>query len=168
MNVLEALKDIKSFIFDVDGVFTDGSLLVTENDELLRTMNAKDGFALRWAVDAGYQVIIITGGTSNGVKWRFEKLGLEHEHISVSDKLGLFHGLASKDIFDPSTALYVGDDLPDYHVMKEVKVAVCPNDAVPEIKSISHIITEKKGGEGCVREIIETVLRLQGKWFPTD
>ena len=168
MNVLEELKEVSCFIFDVDGVFTDGGLLVTENDELLRCMNAKDGFALRWAIDAGYEIVIITGGTSEGVKWRFEKLGLKQVHIKVVDKLGLLNGLSSKGLIDPAKALYMGDDLPDYHIMKAVKIAVCPNDAVPEIKSISHIVTDKKGGEGCVREIIETVLRLQDKWFKAD
>ncbi len=89
-------------------------------------------------------------------------------HIAVKDKISLLKDLHSNGILDPSKSIYMGDDLPDYHVMKSVKIATCPNDAVPEIKSISHIVANKKGGEGCVREIIETVLRLQDKWFETE
>jgi 3-deoxy-D-manno-octulosonate 8-phosphate phosphatase (KDO 8-P phosphatase) len=168
MNVLDSLKDINSLVFDVDGVFTDGGLLVFENGDMLRKMNAKDGFAIRHAVNHGYQVIIITGGSSAGVKKRFTNLGLKHVYIGVHDKIALFNKLVEDHVIDPAKTLYMGDDLPDYHVMKEVKVAVCPQNAVPEIKDLSNIITQKKGGDGCVREIIETVLRLQDNWFQTS
>lgn len=165
MNVLKSLKQVEYFIFDVDGVFTDGGLIVSEDGHLLRTMNAKDGFALRWAIDHSYKLIIITGGNSLGVKERFVNLGLEHVYIAVHDKIALFNKLVKDDVIDPTKALYMGDDLPDYEVMKNVAVAVCPSDAVPEIKEISHIVTNKKGGKGCVREIIETTLRLRDDWF---
>ncbi len=168
MNVLKQLTSIHTFIFDVDGVLTDGTLLVTEHDELLRSMHAKDGFALRWALDKGYKIFIITGGRSQGVKQRLAKLGIEHIYLGIHDKLSLFQDLVANEGLDAERSLYMGDDVPDYSVMKAVKIASCPNDAVPEIKEISHIITEKKGGKGCVREVIETVLRLQDNWFQPD
>lgn len=168
MNVLETLKDIRCFIFDVDGVFTDGGLLVTENDEFLRIMNAKDGFALKWAIDAGYEVLIITGGSSDGVKKRFERLGVKEVFLKIHDKISVFNQLVADGKVDASKTLYMGDDIPDYPVLKAAKIGACPNDAVPEIKSVAQIITNKKGGEGCVREVIETVLRLQGKWFKPE
>ena len=164
-NILSKLKDIKYFIFDVDGVFTDGGLLVTENGELLRRMNAKDGFALRHAVDTGYEVIIITGGNSKGVKSRFEALGLTEVHIAVKDKLALLQKLEQEGKVDPTKSLYMGDDVPDIDIMKKIAFRCCPNDAIPEIKEISHLITTKKGGEGCVREVVEATLRVQDNWL---
>lgn len=168
MNVLEILKDIEYLIFDVDGVFTNGELIVTENGELLRKMQAKDGLALRFAVDNNINIFIITGGNSEGVKKRFENFGLKHVYIGIHDKLSLFHKLVDESHLDPSKTLYMGDDLNDYAIMKAVKVAACPLDAATEIKEIAHIVTGTKGGEGCVREIMETVLRLQNKWFKLE
>lgn len=168
MNVLESLKEIEYFIFDVDGVFTNGELIVTEQGELLRKMQAKDGLAMRYAIDNNINIFIITGGNSNGVKVRFENLGLKHVYIGIHDKLTLFKKLAAQSLLDPSKTLYMGDDLNDYEVMKEVKVVACPLDAAIEIKEIAHIVTGTKGGEGCVREIMETVLRLQDKWLKLE
>lgn len=164
MNTYDKFEKIETLIFDVDGVWTSGDLLVTEDGELLRTMNAKDGYAAKIAVDAGYNVIIISGGLSEGVRKRLTRLGISEVHIGVRDKIKLFDSLVSQQKIDPSTSLYVGDDIPDRDVMQRVLLPCAPNDAVHEILEISEYISPLNGGKGCVRDIIERVMRSQGKW----
>lgn len=161
----EILNDITTFIFDVDGVLTDGSLQVTTQGDLLRTMNVKDGFALKTAVDKNYHVCIISGGSNEGVRKRLEGLGVKEIHLGTHFKMETLQHFFNTYQIQPENALYMGDDLPDYHVMKEVGLACCPQNAVPEIKAISNYVSHKKGGEGCVRDVIEQVLKVQGNWF---
>lgn len=162
--VFEKFARINTLIFDVDGVWTDGSLLVTEKGELLRTMDSKDGYAGRRAVLAGYKMIIISGGHSLGVKDRLEKLGMQEVHIGVRNKIDLFNEMVAEGRIDPTTCLFIGDDLPDCKVMKAVSLSCCPADAVPEILAESDYVSPYRGGKGCVRDVIEKVMRSQNKW----
>lgn len=164
MNTLERFRKIHTFIFDVDGVFTDNSLLVLENGHLLRTMSARDGYAVRQAILQNYRVVIITGGRSAGVKDRLMALGIEDYFDAVHNKLKVFEEYAAKHNLELEGVMYMGDDIPDYEVMRRVGLPACPQDAVQEVKSISQYICAKKGGAGCVREIIEKVMKLHDHW----
>ncbi|MCB9064195.1 MAG: HAD hydrolase family protein [Chitinophagales bacterium] len=164
MNVLELFAPIKTFVFDVDGVLTNSQLLAMEDGSLLRSVNIKDGYALQLAVKKGYQMWIISGGTSDAIQKRFHNLGLQEVHIRVKDKKALLNELATKHNVDLSTALYMGDDIPDYAVMQECGLPTCPADACAEIKGISKYISPNNGGEGCVRDVIEKVMKLNGDW----
>lgn len=158
------LPSINTFIFDVDGVLTNGQILVTEEGQLLRSMNIKDGYALKLAVEKGYHVCIISGGKSEGVKIRLEKLGIKEVFIGVGDKVKVFEDFITKYNIDLKTIVYMGDDMPDLEVMQKVGIPCCPEDAVPEIKQLSTYISPFKGGEGCVRDIVEKVLKVRGHW----
>ena len=164
MNPLEHFRKIHTFIFDVDGVFTDNSLHVTENGQLLRTMNARDGYAVKQALVNNYRVAIITGGRSVGVEDRLKALGITDYFGGIQDKLRVFDQYIEQNKIDLEGVIYVGDDIPDYHVMRKCGMPCCPNDAVVEIKTIAQYICTKKGGEGCVREIIEKVMKLHNRW----
>ncbi|NJL74118.1 MAG: HAD hydrolase family protein [Saprospiraceae bacterium] len=164
MNNLEAFNSINTFIFDVDGVLTDGNLIVLENGQLLRTMNTKDGFAMKKAIDAGYKIAIITGGNSEGVVSRLKGLGINDIYAGVSEKIDSFQELVYTYDLDAEAILYMGDDLPDLEVMVKVGLPTCPSDADHEIQRISKYISAHKGGQGCVRDVIERVMRVQGKW----
>lgn len=164
MSFLSKLHDIKTFIFDVDGVLTDSSLYILENGQLLRKMNTRDGFAIKYAIEQGYQVIIITGGKSQGVVKRLEGLGVKDIHIGIHDKLEVIMELVEVYGLDLGKTLYMGDDIPDYESMRVVHLATCPDNAAHEIREISQYISPIKGGEGCVRDVIEKVLRVQRKW----
>ncbi|MDC0637355.1 MAG: HAD-IIIA family hydrolase [Flavobacteriaceae bacterium] len=159
------LHQVKAFIFDVDGVLTDGTVVVDTNGELLRNMNIKDGFALKTAIDKGYLICIISGGINPGVKVRLEALGVTDVHLGAHFKEEILTQFIEKHNLSADQACYMGDDLPDYGVMKRVGLACCPQDAVAEIKSIAHYVSHKSGGQGCVRDIIEQVLKVQGNWF---
>lgn len=161
---LEKFREINTFIFDVDGVLTDGRLLITEKGELLRSMNAKDGLAMKLALNANYRIIIITGGNSIGVIDRLKALGIEQVYGSIGDKLKKYEEILSLFDLNEEHILYMGDDLPDYSVMRRVGMPCCPADAVQEVKSVSRYISHKKGGEACVRDVIEKVLKLNGDW----
>ncbi len=160
----EYLNQITTFIFDVDGVLTDGTVTVTTDGEMLRTMNIKDGYALKTAVDKGYSVCIISGGSNEGVRKRLENLGLTDVYLGVQNKIEQLNDYLEKHDLKLENALYMGDDIPDYPVMKLVGLPCCPQDAVPEIKAISKYISHKNGGKGAVRDVIEQVLKVQGKW----
>ena len=160
----EHLNHITTFIFDVDGVLTDSNILVTTTGELLRNMNIKDGFALKFAVSAGYNVAIISAGTNEGVKLRLEGLGIKDVYLGAHDKTKQFEAYIKANKIKREHILYMGDDVPDYAVMKLVGLPSCPQDAIPEIKSISKYISHKRGGDGAVRDVIEQVLKVQGKW----
>ncbi|MEM7162201.1 MAG: HAD-IIIA family hydrolase [Bacteroidota bacterium] len=163
-NYKEILNRIKTFVFDVDGVFTDSSIHITEEGEMLRVMNSRDGYAVQLAVKKGYNVIIITGGHSIGVQKRFEYLGLKHIYIGAKDKEEILNEHFSKYQLDKNEALYMGDDIPDYHVMQEVALPCCPGDAATEIKSIAKYISKNLGGKGAVRDVIEQTMKVQGQW----
>ena len=161
----EYLKDITTFVFDVDGVLTNGSLLVTTEGEMLRTMNVKDGYALKVALDKGYNICIITGGTNEGVRNRLRGLGItdiylgsHHKDEPLDEYLDIYN-------IHPKHVVYMGDDLPDIPPLKAVGLATCPQNAVPEVKAVCHYISHINGGDGCVRDIIEQVLKVRGDWM---
>ena len=158
------LSDITTLIFDVDGVLTNGMVTVFPNGELVRHMNIKDGYSLKTAVDAGLNVCIISGGTNEGVRKRLKGLGIKDIYLGADDKIKQYNEIVETYNLQAHNVLYMGDDIPDYPVMKLVGLPCCPNDAAPEIQEISKYISYKKGGEGCARDIIEQVLRVQGKW----
>jgi len=160
----EYLNDITTLIFDVDGVLTDGSVTVTTEGEMLRTMNIKDGFALKSAVDAGYNVCIISGGSNEGVRKRLSGLGITDIYLGAHNKIEQLNDYFSKKTIKNNQTLYMGDDIPDFPVMKLVALPCCPQDAAPEIKAISKYISHKNGGKGAVRDIIEQVMKVQDKW----
>jgi len=168
MNYKALLTKVTTFIFDYDGVMTDGKLILLHDDKPLRTANVKDGYALQLAVKLGYNVVIISGGISKSVENRFEALKIQNVFLGVNDKLEVFKEFLKEKKITPEEVVYMGDDIPDYRVMKKVGVPVCPADAVEEIKNISIYISDKKGGEGCVRDIIEQVMKVQGKWMTEE
>jgi len=161
----EIMNDITTFIFDVDGVLTDGKVHVTNNGDLLRIMSIKDGYAIKAALENGYRVCIISGGSNDGVKTRLANLGVKDIYLGVSNKVEIYKKYIADNQIDPTTILYMGDDIPDYHVMQQVALPTAPQDASPEIKRISRYISHKNGGEGAVREVIEQVMKTQNKWF---
>ncbi len=165
MNTLSKFNDIKTFIFDVDGVLTNSNLLVTENGDLLRTVNTRDGYAIRTAITKGYNVYIITGGGSEGITKRFSNLGVPLIFSKIKDKKSTFEKLVMEYSLNVDEILYMGDDLVDYEVMEQVGLPTCPADAVPEIANISKYISHLEGGKGCVRDVIERVLKLHDNWF---
>lgn len=164
MNILELFAPIRTFVFDIDGVMTDGSLLVTETGDLLRSMNIRDGYATELAVKKGYNVWVISGGKQEAPAIRLRKLGVKETHIAVPDKKKLLLELFEKYNAQPAQALYMGDDIPDYAVMQICGLPTCPADAAPEIKSVAQYISPLNGGAGCVRDVIEKVLKLNGDW----
>lgn len=167
-NYKALLTEVDTFVFDYDGVMTDGRLMLQLEGQPLRSANVKDGYVLQLAVKLGFNVAIISGGFSKSVENRFLSLQIKHVFLGVGDKLSRFRQFVEENKLDPRKIVYMGDDIPDYRVMQEVGVPVCPADAVEEIKNISIYISDKKGGEGCVRDIIEQVLKVQGKWMTEE
>lgn len=160
----EIVEKIKCFVFDVDGVLTDGMVIALESGEQARRFNIKDGFGIERALLAGFEVAIISGGNQEGVRKRLEFLKIKHIYLGVRNKVEVLNQLCDKIGVTKQEILYVGDDMPDYELMKLVGLPCCPADAVQYIKEISTHITVAKGGEGCVREVIELVLFKQGLW----
>jgi 3-deoxy-D-manno-octulosonate 8-phosphate phosphatase (KDO 8-P phosphatase) len=160
----EIMNTIDTFIFDVDGVLTDCSVHVSQNGEMLRIMNIRDGFAMKAAIESGYNVCIISGGNNEGVRIRLRNLGITDIHLASPNKVETFKEYIELYNIKPENVLYMGDDIPDYHVMQLVGLPTCPQDAVAEIKAISKYISHKNGGKGAVREVIEQVMKVQGKW----
>jgi 3-deoxy-D-manno-octulosonate 8-phosphate phosphatase (KDO 8-P phosphatase) len=161
----QLMNNITTFIFDVDGVLTDGTIMVTTEGEMYRNMSIKDGYALKSAVMAGYNVCIISGGSNEGVRKRLEGLGITDIYLGAHQKMLQFEEYCIEKNINPDQVLFMGDDIPDYPVMQEVGLAACPQDAAPEIKDISEYISPIKGGKGCGRDVIEQVMRVQGKWM---
>lgn len=165
MNFKEKLSQIKAFAFDVDGVLSGGMIPLSPDGEPMRMINIKDGYALHQAVLKGYPIAIITGGKTEAVRVRFESLGVKHIYLGSRYKTDDFDDFLSKCNLKAAEVLFMGDDIPDYEVMRRVGIAACPADAAPEIKSIAHYVSACKGGEGCGRDVIEQVLKVQGKWM---
>lgn len=159
------MNDITTFIFDVDGVLTDGKIRITQEGELLREMNIKDGYAIKTALEQGYAICVISGGKNEGVRARLRNLGVTDIYLGVADKVAAFEEYIDIYAIDPNTVLYMGDDIPDYHVMQKVALPTCPQDAVPEIKKVAKYISHVDGGKGAVRDVIEQVMKTQKKWF---
>jgi 3-deoxy-D-manno-octulosonate 8-phosphate phosphatase (KDO 8-P phosphatase) len=166
MNLLETFSQINTFVFDVDGVMTDGSMLIMPNNEFLRTMDIKDGYALQLAVKAGYHIFVITGSNSTPVAERLSYLGIKEFHQKIKDKKECLNQLLDKYNLTLNTVLFMGDDMPDAEVMQSVAISSCPADAAIDILKIANYISPKNGGKGCVRDVIEKVMKLQGKWQP--
>ena len=165
MSSLEKFKSIKTFVFDVDGVLTDGTLLILNDGQMARQMNIKDGYALQLAVKKGYRVVIISGGTSDAVKERLQKLGVTDCFLKIDNKKEKLVEYVAEHELSWNEILFMGDDIPDYIPMQLTGLPCCPSDAVPEIKQISHYISPVEGGKGCAREVIEKVLRLNDHWM---
>lgn len=163
-NYKEYLPHITNFIFDIDGVLTDGSILISSEGDFLRTMNVKDGYAIRVAIEMGYGICIISGGNNLAVKKRLEILGIQEIYLGIYQKKTVLQEYLDKYQIDPKNVLYMGDDLPDIPPMQLVGLPCCPENAVTEVKENSKYISHKKGGAGCVREVIEQVLKSQSKW----
>ena len=163
-NYKQRLSQITTLLFDVDGVLTDGKVIITTEGEMYRQMDTKDGYALKCALDAGLKIVIISGGTNEGVRNRLKALGVYDIYFGAHHKLDAYQDILDNYDLKPENMLYMGDDVPDIPVMEKVGVSCCPQDAVTDVLQISDYISPKKGGEGCVREIIEQVLRVQGKW----
>ena len=164
MSVLPSFKNIKAFVLDVDGVLTDSSVLVMDDGQLVRRMNIKDGYALQLAIKQGYFICVISGGTSQAVKLRLEKLGVNDVFLNIKSKKDVLVRFVQEKGLKWEEVLYMGDDIPDLEVMQMVGLACCPYDAVAEIRQISHYVSPITGGEGCVRDIIEKTLKLNGHW----
>ncbi len=167
-NPLEKFRHIDTVIMDVDGVLTNNLMLITEAGEMLRSMSARDGYIIKMALRAGIRIAVITGGYSEGVTKRLKGLGIEDVFIRARDKVAPYLELVKKHQLQPERILYIGDDMPDYYVMQKTGMAACPADAMPEIREMCDYVSPIKGGEGCVRDILEKLLRVQGKWAPEN
>ena len=165
MNVLTRFSPITTFVFDMDGVLTDGSLLVMPDGEWVRQMNIKDGYALQLAVKKGYNVWVITGSSSAPVEKRLNRLGITMVFQQVKDKLALMAQLQEEHRVSAEELLYMGDDIPDLQAMLSAGLSCCPSDACRDILEMAHYVSPVKGGEGCARDVIEKVMRVQGKWL---
>lgn len=167
MSYKEKLASITTFIFDFDGVFTDGEYYLFK-DELIRTLNSRDTYALRCAIKMGFDVFVITGSNSEEIKRRLLQSGVKEVILWASNKEEAYEELKSEYNFTDEQVLYMGDDIPDYYVMKKVGIAACPKDAAVEIKEVSDYISINMGGHQCVRDVVEQTLRAQGKWFSKE
>jgi 3-deoxy-D-manno-octulosonate 8-phosphate phosphatase (KDO 8-P phosphatase) len=161
----EKLKNIKAFIFDVDGVLTNGDITVTENGDQMRHFNVKDGYAVNHAIKSGYYIAVISGGRSQGVLSRLNGLGVKDVFLGISHKLEVYERIVADMQLNPEEILYMGDDIPDLDVMKKVGLPTCPADACEEVKAAAEYISPVLGGRGCVRDVIEKVLKIQDKWM---
>ncbi len=161
------MNKISTFMFDVDGVLTNGDVLLMQ-DQIIRSLNSRDAYAIQYAVKMGYKIMIVTGGNSLDVKDRLLGLGVHEVHLSSFNKLAVYNSIKTDHKLVDDEILYMGDDIPDYQVMSEVGLAACPQDAAVEIKNISHYQSPFNGGRHCVRDVIEQTLRVQNKWFTPE
>lgn len=168
MNYKAKLHDIKAFVFDFDGVMTDGSVWTYADRETVRCGNIKDGFAIQYAVKKGYIIAIISGATSLSINNRMEALGVKQIYTGCANKMETYRKFLETNKLTENEVMCMGDDIPDYEIMSNCGVAACPADASVEIKEISDYISIHNGGHGCVRDVIEQTLRLHGKWFHAD
>lgn len=162
------LKRIRAIIFDVDGVLSCETIPLHPSGEPMRTVNIKDGYAIQLAQKQGLRIVIMTGGTTESVRLRYEHLGMEDIYMGCSIKIRTYKMFMEKYELRDDEIIYMGDDIPDYEVMQQCGCPCCPADACPDIKSISKYISRYKGGQGCARDVIEQVLRAQGKWLSDD
>ena len=165
LGFFEKLSSVQLIALDVDGVLTDNSLICMEDGSLLRTMHARDGYAMAKAVKYGIKIVIITGGNSTGVLARLQKLGMAEIYSNIKDKKPVLETYCAEQGILLDHTIYMGDDVLDYHAMNAAGLKACPSDAVPEIKSIAEYICAQPGGKGCVREVIELILKAKGHWF---
>ncbi len=163
-NILQKFTPIKAFVFDVDGVLTNGNLIILPGGVMARTMNVKDGYALQLAVKKGYYVGIISGGNSAEVIERFALLGIKDVFMNITNKVASLDTFIKKYQLHKNEILFMGDDMPDIDVMQAVGLPCCPADAVSEVQAISTYVSPINGGNGCVRDVIEKVLKLNNNW----
>ena len=166
-NFKEDIARVRAIVLDVDGVLTDGGINVTPEGEFIRKFHAKDGYALSLALKKGYHVAIITGGRGKSLKVRMDMLGVKYVYTDCFEKLKALQEFSEILELAPAEILYMGDDIPDIDPMMHVGMPVCPADAAPEIIDISRYVSQFKGGEGCVRDVVEQVLRSRGDWYRT-
>ncbi len=164
MNLLHFFKPITTLVFDIDGVLTDGHILVFESGEQVRRMSVKDGYALQLAVKKKYNIVVLSGSNGVGASKRLQKLGIEHVFLNVKDKIEVLENFLLKNQLSWAETLFMGDDIPDCRLMQKVGMPCAPADAVPEILQIARYISPYDGGNGCVRDVIEKLLRLHGNW----
>lgn len=164
LNFKQALTKITTLMFDIDGVFTDGKVLILDNGEMVRHMYGKDGYALHVAIVKGYRLVVISGGNNIAMRQALLRAGIKDIFINQRDKMLCYRNYMAANNLINEEVLYMGDDLPDHEVMSVVGLAVCPKDSAQEIKAISKYVSGKNGGEGCVRDVIEQVLKSQGNW----
>ncbi len=164
MHILSRFKLIKTFAFDMDGVLTDGNIMVDSDNNWIRTMNIRDGYALQLAVKSGFEVIVISGSNSSSVHDRLNRLGIKDVFMDVKDKEAFLKKYVDEKKLSLNELLFMGDDIPDYHCMKMAGIAACPCDAAVEIREMASYISPFGGGAGCVRDVIEKVLKLNNRW----
>jgi len=167
-NYKAKLQKITTFIFDYDGVLTEGTIIMNEHGEALRISNIKDGYALQLAVKLGYRVAIISGARSKSMEHRLKALRITDVFLGIGNKLETFHTYLRQQGITSEEVLFMGDDIPDFQIMQEVGVPTCPSDAVEEIKKLAVYISHIPGGKGCVRDVIEQVMKIQGKWMTDE
>ncbi len=155
-------------MLDVDGVLTDGFVHVTEHGEQLRQFNIKDGYAIKLAIKRGFRVAVISGANSRSSELRLKSLGIKDIFLGVDQKVDIYNQYLKANKLSAEQIIYMGDDIPDLPVMRLVGLPVCPADSVEEIKAIAHYISPKNGGNACVRDIIEKVLKVQNKWHDAE
>ena len=168
MNYKEIFKNITTVVLDVDGVLTNGDIILMPGMRPVRKMNAKDGYAMQLAVRNGIRMAIITGGRSPEVKERLQGLGITDIYLGASSKMESYEDLKMCYDLKDDEILYMGDDLPDYDIMKLVALAAAPQDAAPEIKAVADYVSPINGGKGCVRDVLEQLLKIQGKWARSE
>lgn len=168
MNYKAKLHEIKAFVFDYDGVISDGNIWSANDTIIVRSGNVKDGYAMQYALRKGYLIAILSGGSGDSIRSRMKMLGVEDVYLGSHRKKEIFEDFLKDKQLLPEQVLYMGDDIPDYDVMRLAGVSACPADAAEEIKAVADYISHKNGGCGCVRDVIEQVLRLQGQWFHED
>ena len=168
MSYKEKLIKIKNFVFDVDGVFTDGSIIVDNQGNEFRVFSTRDGIAVKLATDKGYNFCVISGGKNEGVRKRLNRLGVKNVFLGVEDKIQVFKSFMNDNNLKTSETMFMGDDIPDIQILKMVGLSCCPNDAANEVREVVDYISIKKGGEGCVRDIIEQVLTIQKNWIENE
>ncbi len=164
VHLFDKMQAVRAFVLDVDGVLTDNYVHLTESGEQLRRMNIRDGLGIRVALQNGFSFCVITGGRSQGVIKRLSWLGIEHIYSGVSEKWPVFAQFLDTFQLRAAEVCYIGDDLPDLEILRKVGLAACPADAVPEVRAIADYVSPFAGGSGCVRDVIEKVLKTQGKW----
>ncbi len=167
-NFKEDLTRIKGFVFDIDGVLSLQTINLNSFGVPNRTVNLRDGYALQLAVKKGYFIAVISGCSSKEYQRRLKLLGIRDIYLNSKSKIDHFNSFLKKHNLNKSDVLFMGDDIPDFEVMKTAGIPVCPADADSEIKQVASYISDKKGGEGCVRDVIEQVLRLHNNWMDTD
>ena len=163
-NFKEDIARCRAFVFDVDGVMTDGGIIPTIDGDFIRRYNAKDGYALAYAIKMGYKVCIISGGRGRTLEYRLRMLGAKDYYLDCMDKIRTMREYFAREVLDPADVIYMGDDIPDLECMREVGIPVCPADAAAEVIEASRYVSEFRGGEGAVRDIVEQVLRARGDW----